>query len=652
MLVAIRAVSWIGLQIPRTNEGLDDLLYMRLAAGWYWGYEYDHLAFVRRPGFPLWIAFWNFLGIPFAFAQKSAYIGSFVLLAVAARRVGVNGLLALAALALCLFHPFAAGVILRMTPDGFYTIVSVLALAFAGFAISAKTARSRLVYALLLGVSVALVVLTRDEQIVAFGWMAVLGAVFVRLRFRSENPIRLMQTLVPFCAGYASLIAPTLIMNAQHFGVFAISEFSSKGFSSAYRAALSVPQEKVVKGVPVTMKGFEQLFEHCPAWAELETSIRRSAPTWSKLTESYTGDPEEVGAGAFPWMLKNAVNRAGYYSDAKTADAFYRRLSREIRAAQERGAIGKRGPVISQLDPEWKARIPDALDSLSRQLRGAVYPSGLVVPFDKGQGEGAEERARFFHELLGRSMEEPPFYLDRATLEGWVFKANDEVILLEIVGPGGESLYRFEAFHARPDVQRVHAISNPQLNSGFRGKLAFDSLDTREAKVVFHTLGDATASISLAQFLESRVGRVSEGLDSQIVYYLDTLETEGRGGGRLVPSSRASSRYAYGFAAFVALGVVLAATGRFPVRRAPEAVLWALLVVSWFAGRFALNVVVDATAFPCVPRNAFAAWVLMPFAVVALSTVLPSRGTARGEGRRFAPPIGQAQDRRCGEATD
>jgi len=257
------------------------MLYLKLAQNWYWGYEYDFLAFVRRPGFPLWIALWRFFGIPFAIVQQTAYAASLFLLVLAARRLGAPRPVAFAAFGLGLFHPLAIGVILRVTPDGLYTITAQCILAFLGFWLSSRTAKSRCIFSALAGVGIGLLVITRDEQIVAFGFLTVVACIFLTLRFFHSQHHPLVQSLVPCFAAFAVVVILVILANKRHFGVFAIGEFTSGGFSSAYQAALSIPQEKEVKGVAITALGLEQVYLHSPSWALLADSMRSGAKPWS-----------------------------------------------------------------------------------------------------------------------------------------------------------------------------------------------------------------------------------------------------------------------------------------------------------------------------------------------------------------------------------
>src|SRR5207237_236896 len=51
-------------EIVARNAPLDDVWYLNSAKFWYWNRPYDQLAFVRPPGYPLFIALTHLTGLP------------------------------------------------------------------------------------------------------------------------------------------------------------------------------------------------------------------------------------------------------------------------------------------------------------------------------------------------------------------------------------------------------------------------------------------------------------------------------------------------------------------------------------------------------------------------------------------------------------
>ncbi|RLA28636.1 MAG: hypothetical protein DRR11_16400 [Gammaproteobacteria bacterium] len=325
-------------------------------------------------------------------------------------------------------------------------------------------------------------------------------------------------------------------------------------------------------------------------------------------------------------MLKSSVDRAGFYSDALSADAFYHTLNEEIRAAQDAGDLGQRRLVFFQLDPVWRRWLPDFFNSLGRVLAQCAYPSNIVIPYASGSGESFDELTILYNDTVGRTLEEPEFLVDRVQLSGWAFKRFDRLLGFVIRDPSGQDLYTFSEFFERAEVRRILSQFEPQLDCGIDLEFEFDSLDARDLSIVFESLDDRPGVIPLSQFLRQGSGHVSQGLKSRIEYHIDELEIQGAGSGEYLAPTLASRRiYFAGIIATIVTSLGFAFRRRkFPSLNTP-ALAWAILLIAWFLGRLALNSIVDATLFQCKPRDAFATLTIAPWVVISVSALWAKR---------------------------
>lgn len=619
ILFIVRITTWSGYVSPIVAYPHDDLLYLKLAKGSYWGYEYDYLAFVRRPGFPLFIAGCKFFGIPFSTAIKGLYCIAVFLLGFAFKKLRAPNPLVLLGISLGLFHPSALSIILRITPDGFYSICALLALALVGLWIYSKNRTTKLILAILIGINIGTIVITRDEQIVAIGFLALLTAGFVF--FKTRGITKLRHSLIPCIASYSLIVSSILIVNKVHFGIFSISEFSSNGFHSVYQAALSVTPEEKFKGVPITQNGLERVFEVSPTWNQMADSIRSSYRSWSRLTTGFTKAEGELGAGGFPWMLKDAVNKSGHYKNAQQADSYYQTLADEIRSAQEAGLLEKRGPILSQIDPDWKRWYPDFLISLGRILSETIHPTKVLTPQTSGQNGAYQEIAKLYRETLSLPPKSPPFFITKATISGWVFKSHGEIKSIEVKTADNRTIQKFSNFHERTDVSKARARFKPQLNSGISIDWDFDTIDANQAEVVFNTADGNSTSISLSRFLRKGNGRVANNSHAEIRFFIDSLELDAARDSSTLSTHKERVAYSTGFILLIITSVAYSIF-RFKNHRIdPKCFILLLLIVSWFLARLLVGALLDATAFPCEPRAAFSAFLTAPWILVAIPCI-------------------------------
>lgn len=609
----IRLYQWRDLIVPLVDYHVDDLLYLRLAKDFYWGYEFDQLAFVRRPGFPIWIGVINAVGLSFALVQKLTYLLVVGLFSHVASKLGTNKALILGAAILSLYHPHAPALLMRITPDGAYTLSVMFCLSFFGLSTLASNRKWATTWGILSGLGAGWAYATREEHIVLLALFASIAMINVFIYWRLERKSFRPLILVASCTAIVPLLFSSI--NYYHFGVFALSEFSSKSFQSTYQAALSLPQKPGLERVPLSRDALESLYRVSPSWAKLKPHIEKSSPGWARLTSSTTGDPNEVGAGAFPWMLKSSVDDIGAYTSAKSADEFYFTLAEEIQQAQKRGELESRGPIISQLDPDWRAWLPRFLNSSTKLAGRLVLPESIIIPYHSAFS-GTSDLKQLYHDTLKRPIEQPTPNIRSVVADGWMYQNNGRINSLEIIAANGEKLFEFSRFTDRDDVFELRKGFNPQRDCGFAIDADFSSVDTREAKAVFQTTKSGTVTIPLGNFLRRGSSMLK---DQGINFHLDSLEIESSQQTDLIPAESANQRYAIGIGllAIVSFGTAIQRARNGTAWQA-SAILWIATLCAWVLIRLALCSLIDATSFPCTPRYLFAAVVPLPWIIACL----------------------------------
>jgi hypothetical protein len=161
--------------------------------------------------------------------------------------------------------------------------------------------------------------------------------------------------LVEWSPPVAVLGAVTLaIMGANYarYGVFAVTDLATPGYTAAFRALLSIEPKQPMRYAPVTREARELAYAVSPSFRELAPWLEdRAGDDWAETEGQYHLPPREIPAGLFCWVLRDAVAVAGYYQSAGEAEAYYHRVANEIRAAAAHGRIPTRWVPTISLDP-------------------------------------------------------------------------------------------------------------------------------------------------------------------------------------------------------------------------------------------------------------------------------------------------------------
>lgn len=622
-IVVVRLASWKGKGIPLVDMGVDDNLYLDLAKNWYWNRNYDRLSIVRPPAFPLWIALVNFVGLPLAISLKALYLSGGLMMARAGFRLSIPTYLVLAVLGLFAFQPTVLPVLLRITPDGFYACIAMHALAQLGFYAASDTLRKKNIHASLFGFLIGVLILTRDEYLIAVGILLLFIVLYllVPLLAKSTKPIRIESIgLLILCC--ASPVFVVLLANKLKFDALAISQFTTSGYNSMYKAALSVDREKKVKGVPITLEALDRVYEISPSWRSISDDLNAQAKLVSRSTAYFTRDPEEIGAGAFPWVMLNVVSANGYFESQESAERFLHSLGDEITEAQKAGLLGSRNLLFSLVDPDWKFWLPDFFISMRKALSWTFLPKKVPTPYYSGTGAHREQLASLYRDTTMRPNDPSEIHITHAKVNGWIVKNHDTITEIRIEG-AGEPIVRFTDFKQRADVYDTYKAFEVQMNSAFEIEMDLTGEDPNKVTATFESESGKSTSIPLANFVRQGSGTINAPDWGNSSFFIDQSTTKGANPSELAYDSVWNLRYAIVVSAVGTLSAIIffSSLVRKRTRYNWPMIIWLISLIAWYAGRTALAALVDATAFPLEARYVFSSVCVLPWILVALSSV-------------------------------
>jgi hypothetical protein len=340
--------------VVATLASHDELLFVRQAAsilGGEWLGRYSESTLVKGPFYPLFIAGVNSLGIPLQLAQHLLYAGACAAAVLAlkpylARRA--SSAWALLSFALLFFNPytFAYTAVLRFA---IYPALTLLVFASAfGLLSRIELGRGRpWLWSVLLGLSLAAFWHTREEGVWILSPLALLVGFSLLLAIHRGRPLPvtlglLAAPLVLWSVASASIA----LVNRSHYGMAMVNELRSSDFRAAYGALLRIEAGEPRRFYPVTRAARARAYEASPSFRELRPIIEGSrGRSWIEAGH------HDFAFSLFLFVLRDAVEQTGYYRDAPTAMAFYRRVGDELHAACDSGELTCRRSALSRLNP-------------------------------------------------------------------------------------------------------------------------------------------------------------------------------------------------------------------------------------------------------------------------------------------------------------
>lgn len=426
--VLIRYILVAGLPITAHAHGtFDDALFIRLAqtivAGdWLGGY--DKLTLIKAPFYPLFIAANYLLGFQFKVMEHLLYILGCVIFYLALVRVSVNRYLAVIPFLLLLFSPYHHGSVER---GWLYAGLVLLVVAGLYYMISLRltTGRIRRHHSLLIGFALACLYLTRGETI----WLYPLFVTaFVFLFFQKDKQKMvsdIIHTMPVIIIGVALPIMTVMSMNYYKYGVFKVTDNSTKEFSSAFKLMKSVRAGKEIPFVDITQDALDEMFVVSPTLASLKPSLKGNGMQWGALVCRRRQEAcGEIGGGYIFWALRDALEAGGHFQSYDQMRNVYAGISDELSKACQnkqldcsRSIWPMRYPVRLNRVDDYLAKLPGFVTYMLSGLNGRVPGYGPPV--------GPEERLKVFRQLSNTTLPSPSTGKSY-TVSGWLITDNPE----------------------------------------------------------------------------------------------------------------------------------------------------------------------------------------------------------------------------------
>ncbi len=392
-LVALALWLTADQEVVALESPHDDQFFLQRAACGYWfDQDYTHMSFIKEPIYPLFAWLCYCLGISLRMATEVIYLASagfFSWSLVRRRSCGWVGLLVFAA---CVLHPMRFAVFRQTTSDALYPSLLLLTLATLLLQIQDGLVRSPAFRrydvmppeggttnnwrrGLFSGLALGLLWNARPERpLAALLLLFFLVAGLCQARRRAATWGSTLKGWLAEWAlppvGLATVTLAVMVANQVRFGVFATTDMSAPGYSSAYRALVGIEPERPLRFVPVTRAARRQAYAVSPTFRQLEPFLEGNlGEMYVSFGQEISGlAPGEIAGGWFCWVLRDAAAAAGHCKSAADAEAFYRQIAEELHAAAAEGRLRMRAVPPFGVDPCAANYLPHLPASIAKLL--------------------------------------------------------------------------------------------------------------------------------------------------------------------------------------------------------------------------------------------------------------------------------------------
>jgi hypothetical protein len=330
----------------------DALWYVTSARNWYWGASYSWTAFVRPPGYPLFLAVVHVTGVPLRLAIELLQLSGYLVIVHAFRKIALPNRICLFAFAVMALHPASFQLNNYTMTDCFYA--GVLPLCVGGLLLILFT--GKLKHAVWTGAVLAVLWNAREESILIPIMLAAFVAIALWQRRGHLGSLKRaaqfwLKPVAAMVAVLATLLVAVNTANYRTFGSFAKSEMTSKPYRDAYNALLRIRPEPLQHYVAISQETLERAYAVSPALARLRPQFEGElGRAWQVPATAVLGHPE-FGPW-FMWAFRSVTaNTDALHANPASANEFYNQIAREIKNACDDGRLQCRNAPLGFLDP-------------------------------------------------------------------------------------------------------------------------------------------------------------------------------------------------------------------------------------------------------------------------------------------------------------
>ncbi|MEM7195965.1 MAG: hypothetical protein AAF402_13515 [Pseudomonadota bacterium] len=365
-----------------------------------WFGEYDSVALIKGPVFPLFLAALSQLGISPRFGIDLLYCISCVIAYAAVVRISGRTWLSLIVLVLLLFNPITLSQFwVGSTRQQLYLplCITYLSSLLVVSSVPNVNRSDSLGWSVLCGVSLALAWNTREESIWLLVPLAISIACFFAFHKHSAGnlTVRTLKSVLPV------LLIPVLVWSAfalknhEEYDFYGTVDFKSEQFSRAINAILSLSVKPHSYNHHLTLETKDKMLKISGSTRKLITPLLNSD------LESYKHFGPSVPGAKAAWVIRDSVGLLGHYTTYPQSEAFYKQIADDIESYCSDHKHECNSPLIFNL--KWSNKLNskfiDSIPvSISRLVRFRFFDTeDNIEAFHGGDNLWRYYVSRYFH---------------------------------------------------------------------------------------------------------------------------------------------------------------------------------------------------------------------------------------------------------------
>lgn len=377
------------------DDGFFMLRGMSIVAGDWMG-AYNQYTLIKGAGYPLFLAAAAYFHIPATLGHALLVVGAVWLLATLVRKVFVSAWLAFVVFEVVLwnFGPESS----RIVRDAIYPSQFLLCFSLLPLAFLAEKKRVRWLLAVLSGLSIGWLLITREEGAVTLPAFLLISVYFFFKSRRQGKFAMGNYWKVAACCCFFAVLPSVLVASRNYRRYLQFEAVDTQGpFAAAMSALESIDQSNERPFMAVSREVREKAYAVSPTFARLRSLIDDpGAPLivgWKNAGCTYL--PSSCGdyaVGWFMWGLRDAAALNGAFANAHTSAVFFRSIRNEVNAACRSGRLACHSslvPLMPHLTSEELGKFPSSFGELLRRLLFLIPPA-----LDAGSSIGTLEQMR------------------------------------------------------------------------------------------------------------------------------------------------------------------------------------------------------------------------------------------------------------------
>jgi hypothetical protein len=428
----------------------DDGLFMSL--GTYlsegrWLGPFNQFTLMKGPGYPVFLAFNNWLGTPISLSHAVLHCVAVVCFVFVAHRfirsIFLSGLL----FTLLLWHPVSLSIpLLRVLRDRIYFDELLILLATLALTLfNGIDRKHRVTLAILGGAVLGWFWLTREEGVWILPALGVMVAAAAFHAYRHQRVRELAGTVLIVVGVFAATQVGFRASNWWNYGKFVGVDFKEANFQRALGALDSVRSGGTKPFVSITYKSMSRVCDVSPTFASLAPYLNGPERDWEAFgCAFYPSTCGEISSGWFMWALRDSAEHGGHFSSPSESSAFFGRIADEVEAACKRGTLQCKRQLIAEMPPMSLHRLAEGLRGRYAEALNLLLLLDFPIRPDHGsflssvpvQSGGTKDvlakRLRFLnYPLHTRSSDWSPM-LTSYVISGWYYGSGSDWISVAV----------------------------------------------------------------------------------------------------------------------------------------------------------------------------------------------------------------------------